>query len=409
MNTIAILGGGASGLAAAIAARERLDNTVIVLERQARVGKKLLATGNGRCNLTNENACAEHYHGADVDFMTPAMRRFGTAETLRWFASLGLAVRTEPGGRVYPLSDTAGSVVDTLRLAADAAGAQLRCGFDAAGVSVRKGKFIVTPFEGEPVTADRLIVACGGMAGSKLGGTETGYTLLGQLGHRRTKLYPSLTQVTTENTYTRALKGVRTQAVVTLERRGTVLARSSGEVQFADYGLTGPAVFDISRAAAQCGGGCEIVLRLLPELDTDAVADYIREKQSRFPNYRAENLFTGLLHNSIARVLLRRSDIRQDAFLWSLTQDQLDALAGLIARFPLPLQGVHGFADAQVTAGGVETSGFDPETMASRLVPGLYACGEVLDIDGDCGGYNLQWAWASGRLAGLSAAGGELS
>ena len=408
MNTIGIIGGGASGLAAAIAARERLDNRVIVLERQARVGKKLLATGNGRCNLSNENAGPAHYHGRDVSFMAPAMARFGTADTLQWFASLGLAVRTEPGGRIYPLSDNAGSVVDTLRLAADAAGAELRCGFDAAAAAYRNGRFIITPHSGDDVTVDRLIIACGGMAGTKLGGTDAGYTLLKSLGHHRTALHPSLVQLCTDNTYTRALKGVRTQAAVTLENNGTVLASSYGEVQFADYGVTGPAVFDISRAAAQCGTGCTVCLRLLPELERDELQRYLHDKLNRFPNYRAENLLTGLAHNALARVLLRRAEIKLDAFLWSITEPQLAALTEYILRFSLPLQGVRSFADAQVTAGGIVTQEFSPDTMESLLQPDLYACGEVLDIDGDCGGYNLQWAWASGRLAGISAAGGAL-
>ena len=408
MHTIVILGGGASGMAAALAARENLDTRVLLLERQSRVGRKLLATGNGRCNLSNRGVSPAHYHGADASFTAPALERFGTEETLAWFASLGLVTRTEDTGRIYPLSDAAGSVVDTLRLAMDARGVETVCGFTAARAEKRGERFLVTSDGGETVESDRLIVACGGMAGAKLGGVKDGYDLLASFGHRRTALLPSLVQLRTDSTWTKSLKGVRAQAVVTLERGGAVLVGAVGEVQFAEYGVTGPAVFDLSRAAASAGAGCSIVLRLLPELDEVYIMNYLTQKQNDFPNYKAENLLTGCLHNAIARTVLRRAGIALDAFLWSLTEEDLARIASLICRFELPLQGPMGFAAAQITAGGVETAGFDPLTMESRLVPGLYACGEVLDIDGDCGGFNLQWAWSSGRLAGLSAAEGAL-
>ena len=404
MHTIAIIGGGASGMAAALAARESLDNTVLLLERQARVGRKLLATGNGRCNLTNLRAAQERYHGADTAFMRPAMERFGVEDTLRWFSSLGLVARAESTGRVYPLSDAAGSVVDCLRLAMEARGVRTVCGFTAAEAVRRGGRFIITSDQGQTAECDRLIVACGGMAGAKLGGVKDGYELLASFGHKRTSLLPSLVQLKTDNTWVKAMKGVRAQAAVTLEHDGDILARTEGEVQFAEYGVTGPAIFDISRAAASAGPGCDIVLRLLPELDKVDIMNYLHQKQNDFSNYNVENLLTGCLHNAISRTVLRRAGITLDARLWSLTDADLERVAALVTRFELPLQGPMGFAAAQVTAGGVETDGFDPETMESRLVPGLYACGEVLDIDGDCGGFNLQWAWASGRLAGLSAA-----
>ena len=405
MSIIAILGGGASGMAAALAARERLDNRVLVLERQNRVGRKLLATGNGRCNLTNENACSARYHGTDPAFAEPALGRFGVQETLQRFRSLGLLTRTEPGGRVYPLSDSAGSVVDALRLAMDARGVETICSFEAAGARVQDGRFLVTSSDGKSIECDRLIIACGGMAGARLGGTDSGYALLHSFGHNRTALRPSLVQLKTENTWTRPMKGVRTQAGLTLEQGSSILSDAFGEVQFTDYGVTGPAIFDLSRAASSASSGAVVVLRLLPELEAVDIMNYLNDRRNCFPNYKLENLLTGTLHNTIARTLIRRAGLSLDAALYSLSDDAINRVFRLLCRFELPLMGTLGFSDAQVTAGGVETAGFDPETMESRLVPGLYACGEVLDIDGDCGGFNLQWAWSSGTLAGLSAAG----
>ena len=405
MPTIAILGGGASGMAAALAARESLACSVLLLERQSRVGRKLLATGNGRCNLSNAAVSPEHYHGADASFAAFALERFGTEETLAWFASLGLVTRTEDSGRIYPLTDAAGSVVDALRLAMDARGVKTVCGFTAASTVRRDGYFSITSDQGELVECDRLIIACGGMAGAKLGGVRDGYDLLASFGHERTALYPSLVQLKTDSTWTKSMKGVRAQAVVTLERQGIVLARTVGEVQFAEYGVTGPAIFDISRAAASAGAGCDVVLRLLPEMDEIDIMHYLTYKQNEFPNYLNENLLTGCLHNAIARTVLRRAGVALDRRLFSLSEADLRRVADLLQRFELPLQGPMGFAAAQVTAGGMRTVQFDPHTMESLLVSGLYACGEVLDIDGDCGGFNLQWAWASGRIAGRSAAG----
>ena len=404
MNTIAILGGGASGMAAALAARESLDNRVLLLERQNRVGRKLLATGNGRCNLTNKNADLTHYHGEHVPFMLPALERFPVGETLEWFRTMGLVTRTEPSGRVYPLSDNASSVVDALRLALEARGAELLCGWEASDARQDGNGFVITPVQGDPIRCDKLIVACGGMAGSKLGGTRAGYELLSSLGHGRTALRPSLVQLRTDNTWTRSMKGVRTQAILSLEHGDQSLDFARGEVQFTDYGVTGPGVYDLSRAASFAGDGCTLCLRLLPEMEKSEIMDYLFQKQADFPNYKAENLLSGALHNSIARTILRRAEVPADARLWSLSEKTLRYIRDFILRFELPLLGTLSFDDAQVTAGGMVTEQFDPETMESRLVPGLYACGEVLDIDGDCGGFNLQWAWSSGRLAGLAAA-----
>ena len=402
---IAVIGGGASGLAAALAARESLDNHVTVFERQNRVGRKLLATGNGRCNLTNMNASLDNYHGQDPDFAGPALYRFGPEDTLRWFASLGLVTTTEPSGRVYPLSDTAGSVVDVLRLALDARGGGTVCAAPIMKAEKIGDCFLLTGQLGEEYTADKLIIACGGAAGARLGGVSLGYDLLASFGHRRTELYPSLVQLKTDNTWTRPLKGVRTQVDITLEQGESILASAHGEVQFTDYGVTGPAVYDLSRAASLAGPACIICLRLLPEMEKVDIINYLIEKRNTFPDIKAENILSGALHNSIARAALRRTQIPLDARLWALSDGALEQIADILCRYELPLTGTLGFDEAQVTAGGVETAGFDPETMESRLVPGLYACGEVLDIDGDCGGYNLQWAWSSGRLAGLAAGG----
>lgn len=400
---IAIIGGGASGMAAALAALEDSKNHVVLYERQARLGKKLMATGNGRCNLTNQNPPEGHYHGGDTEFAAVALRRFGPARTLEWFGALGLLTVTEPSGRVYPASDAAASVLDCLRFALDERGAQVIT--EEIRFAAYTGRdFVLHGTDGE-YRADRLIVACGGEAGAKLGGGSAGYRLLAAFGHGCTERTPSLVQLKTENQWTRPLKGVRTRGHVRLMRDDETLAESDGEVQFTDYGLSGPAIFDISRAAARAGSDAVVSIDLLPGLELVDITEYLMNKRSDFPNIKAENIFTGALHNTISRTLVRRAGIAQETRLWALDEGQIDALAALCKAFDFALGGTLGFDSAQVTAGGVVTDDFDPVTMESRLCPGLYACGEVLDVDGDCGGYNLQWAWSSGRAAGLAAGG----
>ena len=401
---ILILGGGASGLIAAIEAARVTGCRVTLLERQARVARKLLATGNGRCNLTNTDLSAAHFHGADAAFAQRVLQRFGLEDTLAFFSGLGLLTVTEPGGRVYPFSDSANSVADVLRLTAEQLGVQLITGAEVRAVSRSRGGFSAETEE-MSCRADRLIVACGGAAGAKLGGGVGGYRLLETFGHRRTRLYPSLVQLRADDRCTRALKGVRADAEITLCDGAHVLAHSAGEVQFTEYGVSGPAAFEISRTAAQYTGRAQLRLDLARTLPQARLLDMLLQRAAAFPDLTAENLLTGMLHNRLGRTVVQRCQLAFETPLGTLTQPELARAAAAVKCFSLPFAGTLGFESAQVTAGGIETAGFDPNTMQSRLVPGLYACGEVLDVDGDCGGYNLQWAWSSGRLAGRSAGG----
>ena len=278
---IAIIGGGASGMAAALAALERTDNRVTIYERQARLGKKLMATGNGRCNLSNRSELFPHYHG-DRGFAMTALDRFPADKTLEWFGSLGLMTVTEASGRVYPASDTASSVLDCLRFALAERGAELVTDEIRYAASTGHG-FVLRG--AEEYRADRLIIAAGGAAGAKIGGSMSAYKLLAAFGHTSSPLTPALVQLKTDNRFTRALKGVRCVCGVSLEQAGCVTARSRGEVQFTDYGVSGPAVFDISRAAACAEGDAAVVLDLFPELDEADIIAYLHNKNRIFPMF----------------------------------------------------------------------------------------------------------------------------
>ena len=331
-------------------------------------------------------------------------RCFRHRTALAWFRANGLLTVTEPSGRVYPLSNSANSVLDVLRFAiAERENIDLRTGVCVTALRRKNGRFEAET-EGEATRADKVIVACGGMAGGKLGGVQDGYTLLCSLGHTRTALHPALVQLTTDPTYPRALKGVRADARLTLRTKRAVLAQREGEVQFTEKGVSGPAAFDLARAVSTGGEGLTLVLDLLRGYAPQEVLALLQQRQKTAPHLTAEDLLTGVLHNRLGRTIIRYVNLKADTPIADLTRDDLRQIARACKGFTLPVRGTEGFAGAQVTAGGIRCAEFDPETMQSRIVPGLYACGEVLDIDGDCGGFNLQWAWSSGRLAGRTLA-----
>ena len=398
MMDVIIIGGGASGMMAALTAAEN-GRSVLLLERQSRVGRKLLATGNGRCNLTNYNTSPARYHGEDGGFCAYALRAFDVDSTLQYFASLGLLTVNEDSGRVYPMSNMAGSVLDVLRYGLEHPRIEVRTGQVVTAVK-RTAEVFTVRTETDAFTAGKLILAAGGCAGSKVGGVMDGYRLAKALGHHRTALYPSLVQLKTDPTYPRALKGVKAECGITILRGSGTVAENRGEVLFTEYGVSGPAIFDISRAVATGGEGLVCALDFFPDWDLREVLDWLRMRRQTMQAHEASTLLVGSCHTRLGQMLCKAAGFTSQPAA-DLTDSDLERIARQAKHFALPITGTCGFDQAQVTAGGLCTDEFDPETMGSRLVPGLYACGEVLDVDGDCGGFNLQWAWSSGHLAGL--------
>ena len=387
-------------MAAALAAAENETAQVILFERQARLGRKLQATGNGRCNLSNLHANAQGYHGNNAGFAVHALQVFDVDQTLAWFRSLGLFTVAESSGRVYPYSDQANSVVDVLRFALEKENIRQELGFEVTKLRRKDGGFLVESAE-RILFCDRVIIACGGLAGTKLGGSMAGYQLLRSMGHRMTKLRPALVQLKCAWNGVGALKGVRANCRAAILHDGVLHAQSEGELQFTEYGLSGPVIFEVSRDACQGRGNWTCRLDFLPDITEAELREELnRRTHTALP---MDELLTGILHNRLGRVLTKSAGIAGNRMICSLTQAELEAVCHAVKAFEIELTEPLGMDSAQVTAGGIITDEFDPLTMESKLVPGLYACGEVLDIDGDCGGYNLQWAWSSGRCAGLSA------
>ena len=398
---IGIIGAGASGMAAALAAAENPEVQVVLMERQARVGRKLAATGNGRCNLTNLHAMESGYHGEDK-FWERALADFTVEDTMNWFRGLGLYTVAEDSGRVYPYSDQANSVVDVLRFALEKSNIRLLTGFEVVKAKGSGNGFRIESAD-EEIFCDKLIVACGGLAGTKLGGSMSGYKLLRGFGHKCTKLRPTLVQLRSGWSGCTALKGVRANCHAAIFRDGLLHSESTGELQFTEFGLSGPVMFEISRDACQGSGEWVCRLDFLPHMEKEELRQELLRR--RMGNWNVEELLTGILHNRLGRVLSQSAGIRGNRKITDLSDDELDAVCDAVKNLEVSLTEPMGMDAAQVTAGGIVTAEFDPATMESRLVPGLYACGEVLDVDGDCGGYNLQWAWSSGHLAGCHAGG----
>ena len=322
-------------------------------------------------------------------------------DTLAFFRQRGLLTIAEPDGKCYPYSDQANSVLDTLRLALDAAGVVVRTDWPVEAIRPGKsGGFTLTGSAGS-LWADRVILTAGGAAAPKLGGTKSGYQLAKTLGHKCTRLHPSLVQLNTDPTWPKSLKGVRADAVVKLLMGQELAAEEAGQVQFTDYGVSGPVIFQLSRLAVTADVPVLLSLDLLPHVPQEELVELLAQRQMLCPGLTLENLLTGMLHNRLGRTVIRYGGRKLGDAVMDLTRKNLTAIAKNIKDFRLPVTGDQGLEHAQVTAGGLDTSQFDPETLESRRCPGLYAAGEVLDVDGDCGGFNLQWAWSSGHLAGL--------
>jgi len=406
MGSVIVIGGGAAGMTAAIAAAMCGDR-VTLLERMDRVGKKILATGNGRCNLMNTG---EPRYPGGTALAGDVLSRFGAEAQKRFWEHFGLRMRQEDGGRVYPVSGAASTVLDTLRQALAALGTETITG--AHVDSIRRAKHGWTVTAGESVyRAERVIVAGGGCAQPKLGSDGSTYKLLQSLGHTMVRARPALTQIVTDMDPIRGLSGIRVRTKVTVTSGKQLKYAESGELLFADYGVTGVCVMQCARYVAP---GDELHIDLTRAMgfgDPDAFRNELLRRNSLWRTSPCDrerisqrDMLTGLCLPKLAIALFRNAGIENshEASENGLSSSVIDRLVRQASDFRLRVKGVKGFESAQVTAGGIAADEFDPATMASRIAPGIHAAGEVLDVDGDCGGYNLMFAFGSGILAGLN-------
>lgn len=416
---VIVVGGGAAGMVAAIAAARR-GAAVTLLERMPRVGKKLLATGNGRCNFANAHPELRRYHGRDSGFAAAALAAFDLGATLHFFADLGIAAREEDAGKIFPRSGQAASVLDVLRHELARLGVETHCETEVTHLSRRRGSWEVATRAGE-FRGDAVVITSGGRASPQLGSNGSGYALVLPLGHRLIPPFPALTRIRVASPFLKHLKGVKVEGVATLvpaERdhsRGerpltSPECSAAGEILFTETGLSGPPILDLSRRAgarAQCGERTVVRLDLCPEFEVGDLEELLRRRLAgqQEPTATAEFALIGFLHKRLIAPVLKVAGIADPTRLVAaLAESEVAAIAAALKGWCFEVTGTDSWTDAQVTAGGVDVADVFPETLESRLVPGLFFAGEVLDIDGDCGGFNLQWAWSSGHLAGTMAA-----
>ena len=392
-----ILGGGAGGLAAACALTGS-GLRVTLVERLDRVGKKILATGNGRCNLSNRDMDPSYY-GHAAPFVRDLYRALPAEQVASFFARLGL-MTAEEDGRIYPRSMMAASVLDVLRAGCDHPDVTLVTGCEAVSIAPsRRGGMCVQLSSGEGLFAPVVLAAMGGSAAPNMGTDGAGTRLMGELGHEITPLHPALVQLKCDHPSLRSLKGLRTHARLTLLIEGQDAASEDGELLFADYGVSGVCVFQLSRLASPAlAADKDVQLRInfLPEISS---SDWLETRIASLTSCSALGLLTGVFPRILSLALLREAGINPDAPAASLNPGQRRSLIRAISAFRLPVTGTQGFKNAQVTCGGVSLADVDPSSMASKIYDGLYICGELLDVDGPCGGYNLHFAFASALAA----------
>ncbi|NLC56032.1 MAG: NAD(P)/FAD-dependent oxidoreductase [Armatimonadetes bacterium] len=404
---VLVIGGGAAGLMAAITAA-RAGAVVRVVERMQRVGKKILATGNGRCNLTNLHLEPGRYHGADPAFAQGALQAFDVEQTLAFFAELGVVARVEAGGKVFPASGQASSVLDLLRFEVEHLGVEVVCEANIDRVEREGTGFRCHGTGGQVFSCDRVILAAGGKSSPNLGSNGGGFRIAQALGHRIEPPFPALVPVRLAAPFLKQLQGARFDGAVQVYRDGRPQRREQGEVLFTEYGVSGLPVLQISRAISQeaeSGRPLSLRLDLFPEVSEAELAEQIAQRIAAGPWKSVAVSFIGWLHKRLIPVLLKEAGITDlERPCATLGEAEVRRIAARLRDWRIPCAGVQSWMQSQVTAGGVSTRELDPHTLESRRVPGLFFAGEVIDIDGDSGGFNLQWAWSSGHVAGRHAA-----
>jgi predicted Rossmann fold flavoprotein len=401
MNHVIIVGGGASGLMAAIMAA-RKKHRVTILEHKEKPGKKILATGNGKCNYTNLVQRPDCYRGGDASFALKVINQFNVDKTLEFFLDLGVYPKVR-NGYVYPNSEQAASVAESLLLEAKLLNINIQCDVHVEKIKINTDGFLIHTTKGN-YTANKVILAAGGCASPGHGSDGSGFALAKMLGHTVIKPLPALVQLKSGEKYFKTLAGVRAEGAIKLVGNYSILAEEKGEILLAAYGVSGIPVMQVSRFAAKAleeKQKVDLLIDFLPQLNQSELLELLRTRMQRNKEKTIEQVFIGLLNNKLVYVCLNQIGIKPEQSCNEVKQKQLQAIAKQLKEWRVPINGTNSFEQAQVSAGGVAVTEINPHTMESKLVKGLYFTGEIVDVDGTCGGYNLQWAWSSGAVAGL--------
>ena len=405
MRHVAVIGGGAAGMMAAItAAREGVK--VTILEHKDRIGKKILSTGNGRCNFTNTYQTPACYRSDNRDFAWNIIQKFNVEKTISFFKELGIYPK-DRNGYLYPYSDQAAAILEVLQIEIAKLDICVMTEINVLDIQpVKRGIRVTT--DKKTITVDSVILACGSKAAPVTGSDGSGYQLAKLLGHRIVPVLPSLVQLRCAEKFYKSISGVRVQGTVEIYADDISLASDTGEIQLTNYGISGIPVFQVSRYAAKAiyqKQSVTAVLNFMPDMNKDEFLSFLQERITLCPHKTLEEFFTGIFPKKLCELWIRLSRLPKEMRVSDLSGEQLEKLVLLIQHLRTHITETNAFEQAQICCGGVDTTEINPDTLESNYVPGIYFAGELLDVDGICGGYNLQWAWSSGFVAGKEAAG----
>lgn len=405
MRHVAVIGGGAAGMMAAItAAREGVK--VTILEHKDRIGKKILSTGNGRCNFTNTFQTPACYRSDNRDFAWNIIQKFNVEKTISFFKELGIYPK-DRNGYLYPYSDQAAAILKVLQIEIAKLDICVMTEINVLDIQpVKRGIRVTT--DKKTITVDSVILACGSKAAPVTGSDGSGYQLAKLLGHRIVPVLPALVQLRCAEKFYKSISGVRVQGTVEIYADDISLASDTGEIQLTNYGISGIPVFQVSRYAAKAiyqKQSVTAVLNFMPDMNKDEFLSFLQERITLCPHKTLDEFFTGIFPKKLCELWIRLSRLPKEMRVSDLSGEQLEKLVLLIQHLRTHITETNAFEQAQICCGGVDTTEINPDTLESNYVPGIYFAGELLDVDGICGGYNLQWAWSSGFVAGKEAAG----
>lgn len=405
MRHVAVIGGGAAGMMAAItAAREGVK--VTILEHKDRIGKKILSTGNGRCNFTNTFQTPACYRSDNRDFAWNIIQKFNVEKTISFFKELGIYPK-DRNGYLYPYSDQAAAILKVLQIEIAKLDICVMTEINVLDIQpVKRGIRVTT--DKKTITVDSVILACGSKAAPVTGSDGSGYQLAKLLGHRIVPVLPSLVQLRCAEKFYKSISGVRVQGTVEIYADDISLASDTGEIQLTNYGISGIPIFQVSRYAAKAiyqKQSVTAVLNFMPDMNKDEFLSFLQERITLCPHKTLDEFFIGIFPKKLCELWIRLSRLPKEMRVSDLSGEQLEKLVLLIQHLRTHITETNAFEQAQICCGGVDTTEINPDTLESNYVPGIYFAGELLDVDGICGGYNLQWAWSSGFVAGKEAAG----
>ena len=403
MSRVAIIGAGASGLVCAIEAA-RKAHQVTVFEKNSKVGRKILATGNGRCNISNENITLSRYHGKAPHAAKEALRRFDTSMGKAYFRALGLEMREGEEGRLYPMSHQASSVVDMLLHEARSLGVHFALECEVLQIEKKGTEFVVHTKE-QKHSFDACVIATGSVAMPTLGSSGSGYGFAKALGHNVIEPYPSLVQFISNEPHLKEASGVKMDAGVELYIGNQKRQSVQGDMLFTTYGLSGSAILDVSRMASKAfveGERVHVVLDLLPTLSREALTSLLQKRMSIAKEKSLSLWLEGIIPKKLAHFIIQNTKLGHIKEASMLGAKEIKKIVFALKALRVDICATKGFESAEVCAGGVDVRELDAKNLMSQKMKNLYFCGEVLDIDGDCGGFNLHFAWASGYLVGQS-------